>query len=229
NEDIKVMSIADMVSRFTSTLSTLGFIALLFNFSGFFPVVPWLGILAMIAAPTIGGLLQTALSRTREFDADYGAALLTGDPDGLSSALTKLERAYRRRLEAMAFPVGRMAEPSLLRTHPPTEQRIERLSALKETLVAEPIAAPQPAPQSQSQTAARPTRSSVPRVGPRFGRTMEFAQRDDWLRLSADVTPVEHVIANAQAECAACDESLNAPENHGDRPRIRLRSGGVWW
>ena len=40
-----------------------------------------MGIIAMIASPTIGGLLQLALSRTREFDADYGAALLTGDPD----------------------------------------------------------------------------------------------------------------------------------------------------
>ncbi|MEN0001979.1 MAG: zinc metalloprotease HtpX, partial [Pseudomonadota bacterium] len=63
NEDIKVMSIADMVSRFTSTLSMMGFIAILFNISGFFGTVPWLGVLAMIIAPTIGSLLQLALSR----------------------------------------------------------------------------------------------------------------------------------------------------------------------
>ena len=38
--------------------------------------------LVLLAAPTVGGLLQMALSRTREFDADLGAAMLTGDPDG---------------------------------------------------------------------------------------------------------------------------------------------------
>jgi heat shock protein HtpX len=88
-------------------------------------------VLILILSPTIGGLLQMALSRTREFDADLGAAMLTGDPDGLASALIKLETAQRRHWEAMMLPGGRIPDPSLLRTHPPTDQRVARLMSLK--------------------------------------------------------------------------------------------------
>ena len=91
------MALADMVSRFTSLMSTVGLIVAgrstsLSFAGGFGEQVPWLAVLVLLAAPTVGGLLQMALSRTREFDADLGAAMLTGDPDGLASALTKLER-----------------------------------------------------------------------------------------------------------------------------------------
>lgn len=143
NEDIKVMTLADMVSRMTSALSTMGMLALLFNLSGFFGQLPWLGILAMIAAPTVGALLQLALSRTREFNADYGAVLLTRDPDGLSLALGKLERLQGRGWEHMFG--SRRRSPSVMRTHPPTEDRIARLNALKGALGAggpEPVAGP---------------------------------------------------------------------------------------
>ncbi|MEO1700500.1 MAG: zinc metalloprotease HtpX [Pseudomonadota bacterium] len=217
NEDIKVMSIADMVSRFTSALSTMGIIAILFNLTGFFGVVPWLGIAAMIFAPTIGNLLQLALSRTREFDADYGAALLTGDPDGLSSALRKLEVWHQRRLEAMALPVGRIAQPSILRSHPPADERIERLSTLKGSLAAPAIV--------RSRKPVR--RSPVPRVGPRLGRDLEMAQREDWLSLSEAVTPAQAVIARTRGECLACEESLAPPDCA--KPRVRIVRGGVWW
>ena len=217
NEDIKVMSIADMVSRFTSALSTMGIIAIIFNVTGFFGTLPWLGIAAMIFAPMVGSLLQLALSRTREFDADYGAALLTGDPDGLSSALRKLESWQKRRLESMALPVGRMSQPSMLRSHPPTDERIERLNALKGAL-------DMPVDRASSKPVRR---SPVPRVGPRFGRDVEIAQREDWLGLSARTTPAQEVIARARGECIACEESLAPPE--GENPRIRISRGGVWW
>ncbi|MEO0543022.1 MAG: zinc metalloprotease HtpX [Pseudomonadota bacterium] len=217
NEDIKVMSIADMVSRFTTALSTMGFIAVLFNLSGFFATVPWLGIAAMIFAPTIGSLLQLALSRTREFDADYGAALLTGDPDGLSTALRKLEIWHRRRLEQMALPVGRMGQPSMLRSHPPTDERIERLNALKGALTTPPLA-----------PSTKPIRRSpVPRVGPRFSRDIEFAQREDWLGLSASIAPAPEIFERESGECTACDESLAPPDS--DKPKVRIARGGVWW
>ncbi|MEL6921934.1 MAG: zinc metalloprotease HtpX [Pseudomonadota bacterium] len=219
NEDIKVMSIADMVSRFTSTLSTIGIIAILFNISGFFGTVPWLGISAMMFAPTIGSLLQLALSRTREFDADYGAALLTGDPDGLSMALRKLEAWQQRRLEAVALPVGRISQPSMLRSHPPTDQRIDRLNALKNTLVAPPPADPEPSRKVR--------RSPVPRVGVRFGREIEAAQRDDWMALSSIIQPPTAIHEPEDADCAACEESLAPPES--ERPRIHVMRGGAWW
>ncbi|MEM1376865.1 MAG: M48 family metalloprotease, partial [Pseudomonadota bacterium] len=217
NEDIKVMSIADMVSRFTSTLSIMGIIAIFFNISGFFGTIPWLGILAMMFAPTIGSLLQMALSRTREFDADFGAALLTGDPDGLSSALHKLEAWQKRKLEAMALPVGRLNQPSMLRSHPPTEQRVERLNALKPTLMEKP-----------SVKLVRPVRRSpVPRIGPRFARDIERAQHDDWFTLSAMSEPAIEVIEASRGDCVACEDSLAPPESN--RPRIRISRGGVWW
>ncbi|MDA4630974.1 M48 family metalloprotease, partial [Escherichia coli] len=94
--------------------------------------VPWLGVLVLLVAPTIGGLLQMALSRTREFDADLGASLLTGDPDGLAQALTKLEKAQGRLWENLILPGGRIPDPSILRTHPLTETRVARLKALKD-------------------------------------------------------------------------------------------------
>ena len=84
----------------------------------------------LLITPTIGSLLQMALSRTREFEADLDAAMLTGDPDGLSSALVKLERIQGRRWEMM-LPGGRIPEPSILRSHPRTEERVARLKALK--------------------------------------------------------------------------------------------------
>ena len=91
HEDVKVMALADMVSRFTSLMSTVGIISLFLNIGSYAGgaggSVPWLAVLVLLAAPTVGGLLQMALSRTREFDADLGAAMLTGDPDGLASAL----------------------------------------------------------------------------------------------------------------------------------------------
>lgn len=218
NEDIKVMSLADVVSRLTSTLSTIGIIAVLFNLSGFFPTVPWLGILAMIAAPTIGSLLQLALSRTREFDADYGAAMLTGDPDGLSSALEKLEGAHRRRLEAMLLPAGRMAEPSMLRSHPPTAERVSRLQALKPTMLRMPR---NDHPQARRTTPRRPV-SSVPKIPRR-----EEGRMRDWLAFAETRPPVSPVVDGADADCPGCADPLHPPA--GRVPRIRIGRGGVWW
>ncbi len=83
-------------------------------------------------APTVGSLVQLALSRTREYDADLAAAELTGDPRGLVSALQKLERYYGRFWEDMRLPVPgrRIPQPSLLRSHPRTEDRVARLQDL---------------------------------------------------------------------------------------------------
>lgn len=222
NDDIKVMSLADVVSRLTSTLSTVGIIAVLFNLSGFFPTVPWLGILAMIAAPTIGALLQLALSRTREFDADYGAAMLTGDPDGLSSALAKLEAVHRRRLEAMMLPTGRMAEPSMLRSHPPTDERIERLQALKPTMVAPTVPADRPARLVPDRIGSSP----VPKIPRRTSRREEELLRD-WFSFAASRPHVAPVADGPDADRPCCADPLHPPQ--GDGPRIRIGRGGVWW
>jgi heat shock protein HtpX len=86
-------------------------------------------------APTIVVLLQLAVSRTREFNADQGAAELTHDPMGLASALQKLERVSggnRGILDRILKPGQKRAQPAMLRTHPPTDERIEKLAELVE-------------------------------------------------------------------------------------------------
>ncbi|WP_454086115.1 zinc metalloprotease HtpX [Georgenia sp. Marseille-Q6866] len=102
--------------------------------------------LAMIAtallAPIAASLIQLAISRTREFDADEDGAQLTGDPMALASALAKLERGTAAaplrpepRLEdvshmmiANPFRGGGMTK--LFATHPPMAERIARLERM---------------------------------------------------------------------------------------------------
>jgi heat shock protein HtpX len=93
-----------------------------------------------LLAPIAAGLLQMALSRSREFEADRTGAELTGDGEPLARALEKLE-AYAQRVpmdikpaQAQAFIVnpltGRTASfANLFRTHPTTVERVARLRA----------------------------------------------------------------------------------------------------
>lgn len=143
NNDLWLMALADTMSRLTSLMATMGiFLAVLslpLLLLGMAPV-PLLTLVILILAPTIGSLLQLALSRAREFDADLEAATLTRDPAGLASALRKLDRYQGAYWEEIILPGRRMPEPSLLRTHPPTAERIERLLSLYVD-AAEPITA----------------------------------------------------------------------------------------
>ena len=132
--DMRVMGLADMFSRVTSLLSLFGQILLFINlplimFSGL--TINWIAIALLIFAPTLSTLAQLGLSRTREYDADLNAARLTGDPEGLARALMKIERVQGGWLERIFLPGRRLPEPSLLRTHPPTEERVKRLRALQ--------------------------------------------------------------------------------------------------
>jgi len=134
NNDLWIMTLADTMSRATGWLSYLGLLLLILNLpllAAGSAVVPWLLVLMLVFAPTLMNLLQLGLSRAREFGADLSAAELTGDPVGLASALDKLERYQGRFWEEILLPGRRIPEPSLLRTHPPTEERIRRLLALK--------------------------------------------------------------------------------------------------
>lgn len=142
NNDLWIMQLADVMSRFTSLLSWLGQLLLILNLPLMLTghaAISWLAVLVLIFAPTIMALLQLALSRAREFDADLDAAGLTGDPAGLASALGKLERYQGRFWEEIFLPGRRIPEPSLLRTHPPTEERIRRLLSLYEAQPAHDI------------------------------------------------------------------------------------------
>jgi heat shock protein HtpX len=137
NDDLWVMGLADMLSHATRLLSLLGQFLLLLNL----PLlllsqvsISWFAILLLVFAPSLTALAQLALSRTREYDADLNAARLTGDPDGLASALARIERAQGGWLERIFLPGRRVPEPSLLRTHPDTRERIARLMELKPRL-----------------------------------------------------------------------------------------------
>jgi heat shock protein HtpX len=177
-------------------------------------------VLVLIFAPTVGGMLQLALSRTREFDADLGAAMLTGDPDGLASALAKLERAQGRLWEGMMLPGGRIPDPSVLRTHPPTRERIARLMRLKAH--PEEVAAEE-GPLVRPGAFERPVvrrRSPFPQVTGRLDREAELH------RIARPIAELRGSRAEADLSDPASRDHLRPPEG---RPRIRIRRGGVWW
>ncbi len=132
NRDLWVMALADFFTRTTSGLSTLGKVLLLLQLpmllAGQVVISPWL-LLLLLAAPGLSMLLQLAVSRTREFDADLAAVQLTGDPEALASALTRLEQP-RLSFWQKIFGPPRDLTPSYLRTHPSTKSRIARLRSL---------------------------------------------------------------------------------------------------
>ncbi|MGF1611666.1 MAG: zinc metalloprotease HtpX, partial [Kiloniellales bacterium] len=115
NNDMWVMGLADMISRLTRSMSFVGVLLLVLNapllLAGV-EQVPWLLVLLLIFAPSIGTLLQLALSRTREFEADLDGAGLTRDPAGLAAALQKLERYQGRFWEDIFLPGRRAPDPS---------------------------------------------------------------------------------------------------------------------
>jgi heat shock protein HtpX len=130
NQDTRLMAFADLAGRLTGFLSLAGQLLLFINLPLLVlgqATLPWQPILLMLAAPTLSGLVQLALSRNREYEADLGAVELTGDPLGLAAALNKLEAPRRDLLATLFHPGPRIPEPSMLRTHPPTEERVRRL------------------------------------------------------------------------------------------------------
>jgi len=94
----------------------------------------------MILAPLAAALIQAAISRSREFDADAGGASIAGSPDGLVRALRKIEIAAKRvpldanPATAHMFIIKPFTVQGLLglfSTHPPTERRIAALQQLR--------------------------------------------------------------------------------------------------
>jgi len=97
-------------------------------------------LLMVVLAPIAALLIQLAVSRSREFEADHTGAEVSGDPMALASALRKLERATQAipsQTAQPAFahlyivnPLGGTTFSSLFSTHPPVEERIRRLQAM---------------------------------------------------------------------------------------------------
>jgi heat shock protein HtpX len=101
------------------------------------------GLLFAFVAPVAATLVQLGISRSREYLADETGARLTGDPEGLASALLRLEGAAQvvpaatgSPATASLFIVSPLIRPGpvlrLFATHPATEERVARLRALGE-------------------------------------------------------------------------------------------------
>jgi heat shock protein HtpX len=144
NNDLAVMGLADLMTRFCQMLSYLALFLAIFNLPALLlgdSDVSLLALLLLYLAPTISSLLQLSLARAREFDADLAGARLTGDPAGLAAALARIERVQGTMWEDLMLPVPgrRIPAPSVLRTHPPTAERLQRLNQLEHAQLPPPI------------------------------------------------------------------------------------------
>ena len=137
HNDIRIMAFAGMASQFTSWLSVLGQLMLILSLPLILTgqvLISWTVIFLLIFSPTLSSLIQLALSRTREYNADMSAAELMGNPEPLASALAKIDKAHKSLYSRLLWPmVPRYPQSSWLRTHPPTKERIRRLLEVRDT------------------------------------------------------------------------------------------------
>ena len=141
NRDILISSVAATVAGAITMLASMGRFAMIFGGMGGDREDRRGGgigaLLMLILAPIAASLIQLAVSRSREYQADATGAHFTGNPYALASALGKLD-AYSRRLPMQATPSTAhlfIIQPflgmnfgSLFSTHPPIAKRIERLT-----------------------------------------------------------------------------------------------------
>jgi heat shock protein HtpX len=143
NRDILVSSIAAAIGMSLTLLVRFG---LFFgddrNNNGLLTLVAW------ILAPLAAAIIQMAVSRSREYQADESGAFLSRDPEALASALRKLDIASKQvpapaqlsPAEAHLFIMnpltgrGRSGFANLFSTHPPTPERIARLDAIDQRI-----------------------------------------------------------------------------------------------
>lgn len=131
--DLRVMGLADYLSRLTNLLALTGMVVLLASLPLLVlghVVINWPALLLLVFAPQLALLAQLGLSRVREFDADMAAVALTGDPEGLASALRRIDHTSRNWRTILMPSLGN-PQPSWLRTHPAIAERIRRLLTLQ--------------------------------------------------------------------------------------------------
>ena len=139
NRDILISSVAAAVAMGITVLATMARWAAFFGGGNDRDRENPIALLAMsILAPLAAGLMQAALSRTREFEADHSGKELIGDGEPLARALRKIEASAKQvpmnidPAHAQAYIInpltGRQVQfANLFRSHPPTEERIRRL------------------------------------------------------------------------------------------------------
>jgi heat shock protein HtpX len=139
NRDILTSSIAAAMS---SVITSLAYAAMIFGGGDEERPNPIAAMALLLLGPLAAGMVQMAISRTREYDADEDGARLTGDPLALASALRKLEmgtRQYPLRPERdlvntshlmIANPFRGEGVARMFSTHPPMAERIARLETM---------------------------------------------------------------------------------------------------
>ena len=140
-----------LISMVAATMA--GAISALANFAMFFggrdsggrPHNPIASLLIAILAPIAASLIQMSISRAREYEADRGGAEISADPEALAHALEKIHhyaqgmpfRAVEQHPETAQMmilnPLSTGGLAQLFSTHPPTEERVERLMAMAKT------------------------------------------------------------------------------------------------
>jgi heat shock protein HtpX len=146
NRDILISSVAAMLAGALTQLAQIAQLGALFgprdgDDEGGSSMLATVGL--MVVAPVAASLVQMAVSRSREYEADRTAGLLTGRPEALARALLKLERGNELAPIAASPATAHMyiVNPltagaflaSLFSTHPPTAERVRRLEALAAT------------------------------------------------------------------------------------------------
>src|SRR5208282_706703 len=137
NRDILISSVAATIAGAITMLASMGRFAMIFGGMGGGGLS---ALFMLILAPIAASLIQLAVSRSREYQADATGAHFTGNPYALASALQKLD-AYSRRVPLQANPstahlfiiqpflgVSAGMFANLFSTHPPIAKRIERLT-----------------------------------------------------------------------------------------------------
>jgi heat shock protein HtpX len=143
NRDVMVMTIATFLSTLAFMIVRWGWLFSGDSEEGGAPVL--VAILVSLVVGVVSFLLVRVLSRYREFAADRGGAVITGQPSALASALMKIDGRMdkvpsddlRKQADMNAFfiiPIKSGAIGKLLSTHPSTENRIERLREMEREL-----------------------------------------------------------------------------------------------
>jgi heat shock protein HtpX len=144
NRDILISSIAATFAGAVTILARMAGYAAIFGGGGRDrdrDGGPLAAIAMMILAPIAALLIQMAVSRSREYQADATGAHFTGNPAALASALRKIE-SYASRIPMQVSPsqahmyiiqplIGGISFGSLFSTHPPTAERIARLMGMR--------------------------------------------------------------------------------------------------
>ncbi len=141
NRDILVSTMAAVIAGALMIISRLGMYGMMFGGrrEGGHPIMLIIKLAALILAPLAAILIRMAISRTREYQADSTGAVISGNPEGLASALQKMESYARRRPlqvnEAASHmfivnPLSAKGLSGLFSTHPPIQERVKRLRSM---------------------------------------------------------------------------------------------------